>query len=173
MAEMNAATREAPPSHGDSVGRDIDSGTIEKFGARHTHGMPLAEAPCGRARGSPRAACLKQPLTPYYTAGTWTPPLVWGVGWIEELPPSILAKLRTSECPNGGFLTCGGRCPRARRRLARENRPESPRIALASLRLVRAGPSPGRGTERRPSAQRSGNLAGRNSALSHLARAIS
>jgi hypothetical protein len=122
MAEMNAATREAPPSHGDSVGRDIDSGTIEKFGARHTHGMPLAEPPCGRARGSPRAACLKQPLTPYYTAGTWTPPLVWGVGWIEELPPSILAKLRTSECPNGGFLTCGGRCPRARRRLARELR---------------------------------------------------
>jgi len=144
MAEMNAATREAPPSHGDSVGRDIDSGTIEKFGARHTHGMPLAEAPCGRARGSPRAACLKQPLTPYYTAGTWTPPLVWGVGWIEELPPSILAKLRTSECPNGGFLTCGGRCPRARRRLARElrgkiaqNRPESPRRASAWCALGR------------------------------------
>jgi hypothetical protein len=62
----------------------------------------------GRDGGYSRAAQLKQPCTPYNTAGTWKPPPVWGVRWFEELPPF---EILTSERTEWGFLreSQGGR----------------------------------------------------------------
>jgi hypothetical protein len=54
----------------------------------------------GRDGGYSRAAQLKQPCTPYNTAGTWKPPPVWGVRWFEELPPF---EILTSERQEWGF----------------------------------------------------------------------